>query len=109
MPYNQQLAQRIREETKTIPGLQEKKMFGGVGFIIQGNMACGVHGEDLIVRTGTENYQAALNRPHTRPFDMTGKPMAGWILVDPKGYEKDHDLQYWVQLGVIFAQTLPPK
>ena len=109
MAYNQQLAQRIREETKTLPGLQEKKMFGSVGFLIQGNMACGVHGEDMIVRTGTENYQAALSRPHTRPFDLTGKPMQGWIMVEPKGVEAESDLRYWVQQGVEFAQSLPPK
>jgi hypothetical protein len=109
MAFNQQLAQRIRDETKTLLGLCEKKMFGGIGFLIQGNMACGVHGDGLIVRTGVENYQAALSRPHTRPFDITGKPMSGWIMVDPKGYETESDLQSWVQQGVKFAQSLPPK
>jgi TfoX/Sxy family transcriptional regulator of competence genes len=109
MTYNQKLAQRIREEIKTLPDLQEKKMFGGVGFLIQGNMACGVHGEDLIVRTGPENYQAALSKPHTKPFNMTGKPMSGWIEVDSKGFEAESDLKDWVQLGVKFAKSLPPK
>jgi TfoX/Sxy family transcriptional regulator of competence genes len=109
MAYNLSLAERIRDELKSIPGLQEKKMFGGIGFIIHGNMACGVHGEDLIVRTGPDNYQAALTQPHTRPFDMTGKPMAGWILVDPKGYAVESDLRRWVRQGVKFAQSLPPK
>lgn len=109
MPYNQDLAQRIRNELIQIPGLQEKKMFGGVGFLIQGNMACGVHGEDLIVRVGPQHSQAALSQPHTRPFDMTGKPMSGWIVVAPEGFESENNLRDWIWQGVGFAKSLPVK
>lgn len=109
MAYNQVLAQRIRNELKQSPDLQEKKMFGGVGFLIRGNMACGVHGDDLIVRVGPQGFQTALSRPHTRPFDMTGKPMSGWVMVAPQGYEAESELKGWVQQGVEFAQSLPQK
>lgn len=109
MAYNPILAKRIREALTKIPALQEKKMFGGVGFLIHGNMAYGVHGEDLIVRVGSDHYQAALSHPHTKPFNMTGKPMSGWIMVDPEGCETDSDLVSWLRQGVEFAQLLPPK
>ena len=84
-------------------------MFGGIGFLVRGNMACGVHGDDMIVRVGAENYAAALKQPFTHPFDMTGKPMAGWITVGPQGYEKDADLQAWIRQGLDFTGTLPAK
>jgi TfoX/Sxy family transcriptional regulator of competence genes len=109
MAYNQVLAQRLRAETGAYPGLVEKKMFGGIGILVNGNMACGVHAENLIVRVGPGSYEKALARPHTRPFDMTGKPMSGWIEVEPAGYAADEDLRDWVQQGVTFALTLPPK
>lgn len=109
MAYDQVLAQRIREILGDIPGLQEKKMFGGVGYLIRGNMACGVHGNGLIVRVGPERSQEALDRPHTRVFDMTGRPMIGWIVVDPGGIAQETDLKQWVAQGIEFAQTLPAK
>lgn len=110
MPYDQNLAERICTALKTYPGVVEKKMFGGVGFILRGNMACGVHGNDLIVRIGAENNDAALSRPFVRPFMvMPGKPMAGWILVAPDGITTEQDLQYWVELGYEYALTLPEK
>jgi hypothetical protein len=92
-----------------LPGYVEKKMFGGVGFMLQGNMACGVNGADLIVRVGAERYESALAEPHTRPFDMTGRPMKGWVVVTAKGYEADENLREWVQQGVEYALGLPPK
>jgi TfoX/Sxy family transcriptional regulator of competence genes len=109
MSYNQSLAQRIRDELSQIPGLQEKKMFGGVAFLVQGNLACGVNGEELIVRVGPKRHAEALSQPHTRPFDMTGRPMSGWIMVAPQGYEAESDLRDWVRQGVEFARTLPAK
>jgi hypothetical protein len=99
----------MRAELGQLPGLEEKKMFGGIGFLMQGNMACGVHGGDLIVRVGREQYEAALARPHVRPFDMTGRPMAGWVMVAPQGWEEDHDLKARIGQGVAFARTLPAK
>jgi len=110
MPYDQNLAERIRTTLKTHPGVVEKKMFGGVGFILRGNMACGVHGNDLIVRVGPENNDAALSRSFVRPFMvMPGKPMAGWIFVAPEGITTDQDLLNWVELGYEYASTLPEK
>ena len=109
MAYDEGLAHRIREIVSDQPGLVEKKMFGGVGFMLQGNMACGVNKEDLIVRIGPEQYDAAVTRPNTKPFDITGRPMKGWVVVEPDGYESDEVLQEWVQQGVDFALSLPPK
>jgi len=109
MAYDEGLAQRVREIIGEMPGLIEKKMFGGVGFMLQGNMACGVHKEALVVRVGPEDYQGALTKPHTKPFDITGRAMKGWVMVEAAGYESDDILREWVQLGIDFAMTLPPK
>jgi TfoX/Sxy family transcriptional regulator of competence genes len=109
MAYDEGLAQRIREALGEPPGLIEKKMFGGVGFMVRGNMACGVNKDDLIVRVGAKGYEEALARSHTRPFDMTGRPMKGWVMVSADGYESDDALKDWVQQGVEFALSLPPK
>jgi TfoX/Sxy family transcriptional regulator of competence genes len=109
MAYDEGLAQRIGDMLGEQPGLVEKKMFGGVGFLLHGNMACGVHKDALIVRVGPERYDEALKRPHTRPFDMTGRPMKGWVMVAADGYEADDDLNSWVQQGIEFALSLPPK
>ena len=109
MVYNEGLAQRIRRVLGELSGLVEKKMFGGIGFMVQGNMACGVHKDELIVRVGPDGYEEAIRRPHTRPFDITGRPMKGWVLVGSDGYESDDDLKEWVQQGLDFALTLPPK
>ena len=112
MAYDLHLAQRMRENLAglhDLAGLEEKKMFGGVGFMIRGNMACGVHADYMIVRVGPENYQAALRQPFTRPFDMTGRPMAGWVEVSLPGCEQDGDLQAWIKQGIDFASSLPPK
>jgi TfoX/Sxy family transcriptional regulator of competence genes len=109
MAYDEGLAQRVRESLGELPGLVEKKMFGGVGFMVRGNMACGVNKLDLIVRVGPDGYEEALAQPHTREFDLTGRPMKGWIVVVSEGYEADSDLQNWVQQGVDFALSIPPK
>jgi TfoX/Sxy family transcriptional regulator of competence genes len=109
MAYDECLARRIREMLGKLPGLTERKMFGGIAFMLQGNMACGVTGENLVVRVGRERYQEALTRPHTRPFDMTGRPMKGWVMVAPDGCCSDEDLKKWVQQGVDFAHTLVAK
>ena len=109
MPYDTELARRVRAALGPLPSLDEKKMFGGVGFLIHGNMACGVHGQDLIVRVGPDRYPEALSRPYARPFDMTGRPMSGWVMVDPAGCENDEQLEAWVSQGAAFVQTLPAK
>lgn len=109
MAYDTKLADRIRRKLGGTRGLQEKKMFGGVGFTINGNLACGVNKNDLLVRVGADKHQDAMARPNARPFDTMGKPMAGWILVDTEGCRTDKLLAEWIEMGVRFAETLPPK
>ena len=109
MAYNLGLAQRMRETLAGTSGLEEKKMFGGVRFMIQGNMACGVNGDDMIVRIGPERYEEALAQPSTKPFDMTGRPMSGWVVVAAEGVANDTDLKRWIVSGVNFARKLPAK
>jgi len=109
MSYDETLASRIRLALGPLPGLEVKKMFGGVGFLVNGNMACGVHKNDLIVRVGSARYLEALSRPHTRLFDMTGRPMMGWVMVSPEGFASPTDLEGWVQQGLAFACSLPAK
>ena len=109
MAYDEGLAQRVRDLLEGHPGYVEKKMFGGVGYMLRGNMACGVNKDDLIVRVGLDRYEEALTQPVARVFDMTGRPMKGWVVVEPQGVEEDEDLEGWVQQGVDFALTLPPK
>jgi TfoX/Sxy family transcriptional regulator of competence genes len=110
MPYDQNLAERVRVILTNHPDWVEKKMFGGVGFILHGNMACGVQGNDLIVRVGIENNQTALSRPFVRPFmGVPGKPMAGWVLVAPEGVPDANQLKEWVELGYQVASNLPEK
>ena len=109
MAYDELLGLRIRAALGPLPGLEEKKMFGGTGFLVNGNMACGVHKDGLIVRVGPEKHAWALAQAHTRPFDMTGRPMSGWIVVDPPGCASESALQVWVDLGLAFARSLPEK
>ena len=109
MAYNTTLARRAREVMQHLPGFTEKKMFGGVGFLLWGNMACGVNGDDFIVRVGKEGFSDALSQPHTRLFDMTGKPMSGWVVVKAEGVKTEAELLRWIDLGVKYALTLPPK
>ena len=109
MAYDEGLAQRVREILSESLGYEEKKMFGGIGFLLQGNMACGVIREDLIVRVGAENYSEALLKPNVELFDMTGRAMTGWVIVKEPGYRKDSNLEDWVNQGVSYSLTLPPK
>jgi TfoX/Sxy family transcriptional regulator of competence genes len=108
MAYNEKLAERIRSHLDGITFV-EKKMFGGVGFLIHGNMACGVHKENMIVRVGPDNHEKSLKKKHTRVFDITGKPMKGWVMVEPDGYKTAKQVSAWVRESVEFALTLPPK
>lgn len=109
MAFDTKLADRIRAALGERKGLTEKKMFGGIGFMLGGNMACGVHGEQMIVRLDPAETDDALARPHTRRFDLTGKPMKGWILMEPAGVATDDDLTRWVSVGAKYAESLPPK
>jgi TfoX/Sxy family transcriptional regulator of competence genes len=109
MAYDEGLAQRIREHLAEVQEIEEKKMFGGIGYLLRGNMACGVIGEDLIVRVGPDNDEDALRDPHARPFDFTGRVMRGWVMVGPAGHAEDNALASWVQRGLKFAASLPAK
>lgn len=108
--YDRQLAERIRAEVNGLP-IIEKKMFGGVGYMLNGNMACGILGDDLIVRVGAENYEKLLKRTHTKIFTMKSspKPMKGWLMVETEGTTTASQLKGWIKIGVEFAATLPPK
>jgi hypothetical protein len=111
MAYDKNLAARMQKilEELNPPDMTEKKMFGGVGYLVRGNMACGVYKDELIVRVGSEGFVDALNRPGARPFDITGKPMSGWVMVKPGGFETDQALKEWIQLGLDYASSLPTK
>ena len=108
MAFNEKLAERIRAELGTI-AFVEKKMFGGVGFLVHGNLACGVHKQSMIVRVDPGKHTALLKKPHARPFDITGRPMKGWLVVDADGTKTAKQLSAWVKEGVEFALTLPAK
>jgi TfoX/Sxy family transcriptional regulator of competence genes len=110
MPYDEDLANRVREQLSDQDGMTEKQMFGGLAFLLAGNMAVGLSGSgELMVRVGPDGTEAALAEPHTRLFDMTGRPMRGWILVAPEGVSTARQLSAWVRRGLEFARTLPPK
>ncbi|GAA4304915.1 TfoX/Sxy family protein [Streptomyces venetus] len=109
MAYDEGLAQRIRERIGADTAVTEKRMFGGVAFLYEGNMAVGVTGDDLMVRVGPDATDAALTRPGTRVFDMTGRPMRGWVVVDGAAVAEDDALGAWLDEGRAFAASLPPK
>lgn len=109
MAFDDGLAERLREVLADEPGIIEKPMFGGLAFLYAGNMSVGVHGGALIVRVGPLAHDDALSKPGARVFDITGKPMKGWIVVEPEGIEDDHAFAVWVAQGVEFAKSLPPK
>ena len=109
MAYDEELAGRVRAALRGRAGLVEKKMFGGLAFMVRGNMCCGVLGEDVVIRTGPEAYEEALASPHTRVMDFTGKPMRGFVMVDADGTLTDEALEDWITLGLRFARSLPPK
>jgi TfoX/Sxy family transcriptional regulator of competence genes len=109
MAFDQELAGRIREHISSRSGLTEKQMFGGIGFLLNGNMCCGVHGQDLIVRLTPEQGEQALKEAHVRPFDLSGRPMAGWVFVSPEVLNVEESLKRWLDLAVQFAESLPAK
>jgi TfoX/Sxy family transcriptional regulator of competence genes len=109
MAYDELLADRVREALAPRADLTERKMFGGIAFMVGGNMAAGVIGEDLMVRLEPTDAEKVLAESHTRPMDFTGRPMKGMIYVDSAGTEGDEDLAAWVEAGADFAASLPPK
>ena len=109
MAYDEGLAQRIRDVLDGEPGVVEKRMFGGVGFMADGNMACGVSKDDLMLRINPDDQEKTLEAKHIRPFEMSGKPAKGWVRVGPEGVASDKDLQRWVRVGLEYARSLPAK
>ena len=109
MPYDEQLAERVRAVLAGQSGLTERKMFGGLCFMLAGNMCVGVEHDRLMVRLGQDLYEEALTRPHAAPMDFTGRPMKGFVFVAPDGISTPAALREWVDLGVQFSQTLPAK
>jgi TfoX/Sxy family transcriptional regulator of competence genes len=109
MAFSETLAQRIRDALARKKNVEEKKMFGGVGFLLNGNMLVGVWKNSLIVRLGPEEGEEALKEPHVKKFDITGKPMKNWVLVESEGVEDDEQLSGWIQRAVKFVGKLPAK
>src|SRR2546426_4748511 len=109
MAFDERLADRIRGSLGRRKGLVEKKMFGGVAFLLNGNMCVGVHKSELIVRLEPQETDAALARAHTRRFDLTGRAMKGWILVEQGGLKTEAQLNKWVRVAAKYASSLPAK
>ncbi len=111
MAYNIELADKVKSlvAKNTSKKIIQKKMFGGTSFLIDGNMCCGVLGNELIVRAEPERYEKLMEKPNTRVFDFSGKPMKGWIVVTEKGCESSKELRMWVKESVGFAVSLPKK
>jgi TfoX/Sxy family transcriptional regulator of competence genes len=107
--YDEDLAQRVRDLLAARSDVTERKMFGGIAFMLAGNMACGVLGEDLIVRLGDDEGEQALNEDGVRPFDFTGRPMKNIVYVAPERTSDDAGLAEWVDAGADYAASLPAK
>ncbi|MER5730354.1 TfoX/Sxy family protein [Streptomyces sp. NPDC002138] len=109
MAYDEGLTQRIRERLGERPAVTEKRMFGGLAFLLHGNMTMAVSGEEVAVRVGPDRTEEALARPEARPMDFTGRPMRGWVTVSGPALAEDAVLDHWVSTAVAFADMLPPK
>lgn len=109
MAYDEGVAQRLREILVERTDVEEKKMFGGLAFMVRGHMCCGVLNDTLMARVGPEQYEDALAQPHAREMDFTGKPLKGFVYVSPAGFESDKDLLRWVQRCEAFVNALPSK
>ena len=109
MAFDETLAERIRRGLARKKSIEEKKMFGGVGFLLNGNMLVAVWKESLIVRLSDEQGEEALKEPHVKEFDITGRAMKGWVLVGPEGIEDDEQLKGWIQRAMKFVGKLPGK
>ena len=107
MAYNEELADRIRQALKRHKNLEEKKMFGGLAFLLGGRMCCGVLNDNLVVRVGPERYAAALSQAHTRPMDFNGRPLTGFVYVGLRGVKTDAALAKWLREATEYALTLP--
>lgn len=109
MAFDLALADRVRPLLRRLSGFEEKALFGGIGFLLHGNMCIGVWKEFLILRVGTDVADTLLSEPHFRPFDITGRAMAGWVMAEPEAVASRDGLERCVSLAVDFVLTLPPK
>ena len=109
MAFDERLAERVSTVLAEVPDVREQQMFGGVAFLVGGHMACGIVGDNLMLRLGEEGADAALEQPHARPMDFTGKPMSTMVFIEPAGIDSDQALAEWVNRALTYVQTLPPK
>ncbi len=109
MPYNEEIDVRIKKVVSNWKNTDAKKMFGGVCHLLNGNMFCGVYKEYLILRLGGQKSEEVLKLPFARPFDITGKPMKGWVMLEEKGFNTDKQLKDWLNIAKQYVDTLPPK
>jgi hypothetical protein len=109
MAYDEALAQRIRAALRSKPGVSEKKMFGGIAFLLRGHMFVGISDDSLMARVGPTEYDRALAMKHVREMDFTGKPMRGYVFVSSKGLNDEHALKFWLGRCASFVNTLPRK
>jgi len=109
MAFSAEVAEEVRARLAVRDDVTEKKMFGGIAFMVRGNMAVGVSGEELMVRVGKDAHAELVELPGARTFDMSGRPMEGWLLVAPEGFATEEDLDSWIARGLAGALSLPPK
>ena len=109
MPYKEEIAARIQKIVSGWKSTADKKIFGGICHLLNGNMFCGVHKEFLILRLGPGKAEKAMKLPHVRPFDITGKPMKGWVMVTEEGFKTAGELKSWLEEAKSFVKTLPAK
>lgn len=109
MAYDEELAQRIREHFQDRLDVTEKKMFGGICFMVSGHMCCGIVHDHLMARVGPDNYESCLKRDYVKEMDFTGKPLMGLVYVAPDGITTDSDLKDWISICTNFVKSLPPK
>ena len=109
MPYNQNIESRINKVTKGWKGIDSKKMFGGICCLLNGHMVCGVYKDFLILRLGEKEAAAAMQKPLVKAFDITGKPMKGWVMMAEEGIGDEVQIKGWLQKAKRFVASLPPK
>ena len=109
MAFDEELADRIRALVHDRPDIAERKMFGGLAFLLRGHMCFGIVGSDLMVRVGADGYQGALAKTHVRPMDFTGRPLKGMVYVAPAGVRTKSALRSWIERGIVFSETMPVK
>jgi len=108
-PFNDLTARKIRNALDNTPGVSERQIIGGVAFLLEGNMCCGIFDEKLVVRVGPDAYHDALREPHAHPMDFTGRPLPGFVYIAREGYASEFSLQQWIDRSVGFVSSLPGR